>query len=56
MDDKLKKYPVSEENITDLNKGSGTYTPPEKYNVNKSKGDSNDDGSTDNCRANEGNA
>ena len=56
MDDELKKYPVSEERITDLNKDSGTYTPPEKYNVNQSNGDSNDDGSTDNSRANEGNA
>ena len=56
MDDKPKKYPAREEKITDLNKDSGTYTPPEKYNVNKSNGDSNGDSSTDNSRANEGNA
>ena len=56
MNDKPIKYPVSEEKITDSNKESGLYTPPEKYNVNKSNGDSNGDNGTDNSRANEGNA
>jgi len=56
MDDKPIRYPATEEKMTDLNKESGTYSPPEKYNVNKSNGDSNDDNSTDNSRTNEGNA
>ena len=56
MDDEPIKYPATEEKITGLNKDSGTYTSPEKYNVNKSNGDSNDGGSIDNSRANEGNA
>jgi len=56
MADKPIKYPVTEEKLTDSNKTSGTYTPPEKYNVNKSKGDLNGDNGTDNSRTIEGNA
>ena len=53
MGDKLKKYPVKEEKITTLDKEAGLYTPPEKYNLNKTKGDSNGDDGTDHSRANE---
>ena len=56
MGDKLKKYPVKEEKITGLDKEAGLYTPPEKYNVNTTKGDKNGDHSTDNSRADEGDA
>ena len=56
MGDKLKKYPVKEEKITDLDKEAGLYTPPEKYNVNKTKGDTDGDHGTDNSRADEGDA
>ena len=56
MDGKQTKYPVGEEKIIDSSKDSDTYTPPEKYNVNKSNGDLNGDNGTDNSRTNEGNA
>ncbi len=56
MVDTPQKYPTTEEKITDINKNSGIYTPPEEYNVNQSNGDSNGDNRTDNSRTDEGNA
>jgi len=50
------KYPTTEEKITGINKDSGTYTPPEEYNVKQSNGESNGDNRTDNSRTDEGNA